>query len=93
MTSCFKKLVQAQITLHISLNFLQKAMVQYTIVIFIESLSVFTNINKKLVYPLKLISALLAKNRQKSTLKDEKTSIIFTVTGNISASHTRSNLL
>ena len=68
-------------------------MVQYTIVIFIESLSVFMNINKKLMYPFKLFLALLAENRQESTLKDEKTSIIFTVTRNISASHTGSNLL
>ena len=68
-------------------------MVQYTIVIFIESLSVFMNINKKLMYPFKLFLALLAENHQDSTLKDEKTSIIFTVTRNISASHTGSNLL
>ena len=50
-------------------------------------------INKKRMYPFKVFSALLAEHRQKSTLKDEKTSIIFTVNCNISASHTGSDLL
>ena len=40
------------------------------------------NIRKKPRYPFKLFSALLAENRQKSTYKDEKTSILFTVTRN-----------
>ena len=50
-------------------------------------------ISKKARYPFKLFSALLADNHQKSTLKDEKASIRFTVARNISALHTGSNLL
>ena len=45
------------------------------------------NISKKPRYPFEPFSALLAENRQKSTYKDEKTSILFTITRNISASH------
>ena len=51
------------------------------------------NISKKPRYPFELFSAFIAENRQKSTYTDEKTSIIFTVTRNISDLHTGSSLL
>ena len=51
------------------------------------------NISKKPTYPFELFSALFAENRQKSNKEDDKTSIKFTVTCNISTLHTENNFV